>query len=312
MIDWQSAVDFAARNYPNGPEALAAHLKIVVKSTSLPGCDGYCLNYGKSAIIRINSDLTQTRRRCTLAHELGHLILKTPSIIGETFNDMMRSDTATERDVNALASELLLPLKVLHSHFPNPPVVSTAIRRLAKEAKVSEIAVAIRVCNATEDLQLVNSVVAFFENDDLKWQWSKGLKMTGDTPVKLLKATRAVAPNVYRFEHEDTIGVASLLENPTLGSATLFVQLLPKGIGNRKSKAERRLELEAILLANDDELRNRLSGYFGAFKPQIKGMHIENAVTKFWNRYNSKLSGTTLISEEGREYVHLRITDLLR
>ena len=30
MIDRQDAVDLALRNYPSGPEALAAHLKVVI------------------------------------------------------------------------------------------------------------------------------------------------------------------------------------------------------------------------------------------------------------------------------------------
>lgn len=106
--------------------------------------------------------------------------------------------------------------------------------------------------------------------------------------------------------------VSSLIENPTFGSATLFVQFLPYAIGNSKSSAERRLELEVILIADNTELRNRLSGYFGAFKSRIKGLSIEVAVSEFWTRYQAKLSGTTLTSLEGREYVRLRITELLK
>jgi hypothetical protein len=67
MISVQEAKGFAEELFPEAPEALAAHLGIAVRVSPMGGCDGWCLTTDNRAIIRINSRLSVTRQRFTLA-----------------------------------------------------------------------------------------------------------------------------------------------------------------------------------------------------------------------------------------------------
>ena len=159
MISDVEAREFAKRNFPEAPEKLAKHLGVIVRESPMGGCDGWCLSTGAKTIIRINSKLSATRQRFTLAHELGHLILGVPTVVGETFEDMLRSDSDEERRVNDLASELLIPTDVVKASLPELPVVAITLKKLAKKANVSELAAAIRVCNLARAIGLVNASV---------------------------------------------------------------------------------------------------------------------------------------------------------
>ena len=77
-----------------GPEKLAERLHVQVRYSAINGCDGWCLFCEGRAIIRINTRLVKSRQRFTLAHEVGHLLLDIPSVIGESFSDILRSDDA--------------------------------------------------------------------------------------------------------------------------------------------------------------------------------------------------------------------------
>jgi Zn-dependent peptidase ImmA (M78 family) len=70
----------------------------------MSGCDGWCPFCKGRAVIRINTRLVKSRQRFTLAHELGRLLLDVPSVIGESFSDVLRSDDAEERRVNEVAA----------------------------------------------------------------------------------------------------------------------------------------------------------------------------------------------------------------
>jgi Zn-dependent peptidase ImmA (M78 family) len=161
MIPEAQARSFAVSAFPKAPEKLAKYLGVDVRLSPLSGCDGWCLVKGEKAIVHVNSKLSRVRQRFTLAHELGHLILGVPSVIGESYEDMMRSISDEERKVNHLASELLIPAEVARASLPEPPVVTVALQKLAKRAKVSELAAAVRVCNLARQIGLINASVVF-------------------------------------------------------------------------------------------------------------------------------------------------------
>jgi len=119
-------------------------------------------------------------------------------------------------------------------------------------ANVSELAAAIRVCNLAEEIGLLNASVVLFDGDSVKWQWSRKLRMPEDTAQQLLKATRSVSPEAFRHQREagDVI-VASIIDNPFFGSATLFVQLLPGDLGMQASYHETRKHLEDYLFSGE-------------------------------------------------------------
>ena len=106
-------------------------------------------------------------------------------------------------------------------------------------------------------------------------------------------------------KHGDVI-VASTIENPNFGSATLFVQLLPAEMGLNRSHYERSSDLERVLFTNNKKLQQQLSGLLGAHKQRISGMSEQAAVDCFWERNQKKLRGTLICLQGGREYVKLR------
>ena len=87
MMNVEEAKRFAEKHFPNGPEELARKLGIVVLESPLVGCDGWVLSGSAGLIIRLNSNNPSTRRRFTLAHELGHLLLEIPTVVGESVFD---------------------------------------------------------------------------------------------------------------------------------------------------------------------------------------------------------------------------------
>lgn len=308
MISVDEAAELARQYFPDAPERIAEELGVVVRESPMDGCDGWCLTAHDRSIIRINSRLYQSSRRFTLAHELGHLILGIPTVVGESYQDMLGSDSAEERRVNDLAAVLLLPKDVVTVSLPDPPIVAAALKSLAKKAKVSELAAAVRVCNLAEEIGLVNASVVLFDDGNVRWQWSQTLRMTNDTAVDLLTEARKVSPNAFRYQRDDgNVIVASTIENPFFGSATLFVQLLPEAMGMNLSHHELRKQLEQALFAGSPNLQPKVSGLLGAHKGRVDGLSLNEAVALFWERNSAKLAGTSLDSEEGREYVRLRI-----
>jgi Zn-dependent peptidase ImmA (M78 family) len=306
----ETAIKFARKYFPEGPEKLAEHLKVTVRFSRLGGCDGWCLTTGKRTIIHINSARAKTSQRFTLAHELGHLILGIPSIIGESIEDMLSSNSAEERQVNDFAAEILIPADVVKASLPDLPVIAPALRKLAKKANVSELAAAIRVCNLANEIGMMNASVVLFDGDRVRWQWSKTLKMHNQTAIGLLAKSRKAVPQAFRhLRPQGDVIVASTIENPYFGSATLFVQLLPSEVAMNLSPHEKRKQLEQIIFANDVKLQQRMSGLMGAHKQRVAGMTKEEAEAQFWERHRVSLHKTRINSKEGREYVRLRISE---
>jgi len=310
MISAEDAREFAEAHFPEAPEKLAPELGVSIRESPLDGCDGWCLTLEDRSIIRINSNQTGPRKRFTLAHEIGHLILGIPTLVGESYEDMLSSDSSEERRVNALASELLMPTSIVRSMLPDTPVVAGALQKLAKRANVSDLAAAIRVSNLATEIGLINASVVLFDGERVKWQWSTTLRMPEQTSLNLLAAAREVSPTAFRHQRSDgNVIVASIIENPYFGSATLFVQLLPAELGMSLSHHEGRKNLEDVLFVNDVKLQQRVSGLFGAHKPRISvaKLSLAAAIVDFWDRNTAKLAGTSFDSQDGRDYVALRI-----
>jgi Zn-dependent peptidase ImmA (M78 family) len=310
MISDARARQFARQHFPQAPEKLAEHLGVIVRHSPMDGCDGWCLTTGAKSIIRINGKLPAARRRFTLAHELGHLILGVPTVVGESFEEMLRSNSDEERRVNDLASELLMPAHVVRASLTELPVVAAALKKLAKKANVSELAAAVRVCNLASEIGLVNASVVLFDGAQLRWQWSPTLSMPATTAASLLDEARKAAPKAFRHTRKggDVI-VASTIENPFFGTATLFVQLLPKEVGMKLSRDERRKVLEDQLFADDTRFCQQVSGIMGFHKNRRENKTLAQSEADFWKRYRQSLKNSRLDSAAGREYVKLRLSE---
>ena len=66
-----------------------------------------------SPIIWLNSEMPNDRKRFTLAHELGHIIMHLRS------EDMTKSDEEKDVEANAFAEEFLLPRNQCYDDFFN-------------------------------------------------------------------------------------------------------------------------------------------------------------------------------------------------
>ena len=305
---------FAESHFPKGPEALAEKLGIEVLTGPLAGCDGWVLSGPFGTRIRLNEASSPLRRRFTLAHELGHLLLGIPTVVGESSYETLKSNSAEERAVNDLASELLLPKSVVRQHCPVVPVIAAQLKKLAKVAKVSHLAAAIRVSNLAVEIGLVNASVAFFKDGEIEWNWSKTLNIPEDIAQALLEESRNRHPQPFRYLRKETndVIVASMIENPLGSSATLFVQLLPADVVKQISPAERRIELEGFLFSDDTGFRPVIQGRFSAMKQRCENMSLDQAITDFNSRYADKWTPSQkrkLTSARGQEYVRLRLSE---
>ena len=161
MMSVADAIRFAGEHFPEGPERLAEQMEVDVHYSPMSGCDGWCLSGKAASIIRVNSAAASTRQRFTLAHELGHLLLGTAAVIGESISDILRTDSEEERKVNQIAAELLMPTASRHAIVGDPPISAIGVRKLAKAARVSELAAALRVVGLAEDLGLIARACSF-------------------------------------------------------------------------------------------------------------------------------------------------------
>jgi hypothetical protein len=117
--------------------------------------DGVCLGLkrpGRRPIVIVNSRKHALRRRFTLAHELGHLII--PWHTGNVFDNTSRDDIEEETDywrmeaeANRFASELLMPtcwVKSLLTGQIDPP---SLVRMIQSNAQVSHQSAAYKLAS---------------------------------------------------------------------------------------------------------------------------------------------------------------------
>ncbi|WP_291415774.1 XRE family transcriptional regulator [Actinophytocola sp.] len=108
------ALDLGSAAIPDLPALIEMHFAADVALSPLgDGGDGLCAHDGDRALILANSDYTAGRVRFTLAHELGHHLLRDPrDVIEESSRDMF-ANSYRERRVNAFAAHLLLPVRAM-------------------------------------------------------------------------------------------------------------------------------------------------------------------------------------------------------
>jgi IrrE N-terminal-like domain len=138
-------------------EVLAWKLGIdEIVEEALPFEGGLFRTKGVGLTIKLNSHSPTTRKRFTLAHELGHLLLGT--VPG--FRNNSCSDAALERACDSIAAELLMPTQEIANFVgglgsPSPEQVKMIASRFA----VSLWSASIRI----HDLALWNCCIGFWE-----------------------------------------------------------------------------------------------------------------------------------------------------
>ncbi len=303
------ALLFAEENFPNAPERLVNYLEIEVKYSSL-NCDGWCLQFDDRAVIRINSEMPDVRKRFTLAHEIGHLIYGVTTVVGEYITPFGIKNRE-ERRIDKFAADLLLPTSIVFNTIQEIPVTAKVLQRFAKKAKVSQSTVALRVASLITQIGLSDASVVLYEDDELKWQWSETLRLTGDTPTEILAECTKFAPNPARIPHgQNEVIVASFIENPNFNTKILFLQLVDESDGFKQLREERMRELEKYLFEDDIKFRQSLAGRFGAFKSTAQNMFLDEAIQMFNKRLlqNPELINLKrLRSDKGSEYIRLKL-----
>lgn len=125
-----------------------------LKTENIPfdGVDGICLNLkvpGKTPLVIINKKNQSLRRRFTLAHELGHILI--PWHMGTILDRLDPADNVSddywtfEKEANNFAAELLMPSDWLESQIAANSDLSKLHRQLVEQCEVSLQASSIRL-----------------------------------------------------------------------------------------------------------------------------------------------------------------------
>lgn len=111
--------------------------------------DGRLEQDGNTATIYLRNGLPDSRRRFTIAHELGHRLLLHPRAPAERYRRRLAGD-AEERLCDDIAAALLLPSRWVADHFKAGPHSLNTVRRLAATTGTSLSASLVRLCEVTK------------------------------------------------------------------------------------------------------------------------------------------------------------------
>ena len=151
-------------------EDMAYDLGIRIVEGPLKGAAARLLRYGKNATIRVSdSEKYSTRKRFSVAHELGHFMLHHGHFIEFSCSDFDMHDwyqaEGNERIANAFAGELLLPRFLVEKRCDVKEVNFGPIKAIADEFQTSLTATAIRFVRFCPEM----CAAIFSMNSKVKW-----------------------------------------------------------------------------------------------------------------------------------------------
>ena len=151
-------------------EDIAFALGAQVREGPLRGASARLIRVGSRAIIRIpNTETNESRRRFSIAHELGHFVLNHEGMSLEIVcdeKDMMNwYSTDTETEANFFASELLMPEALVRQQCDVRDVSFEPVKKIAAAFQTSLTSTAIRFVKfCPEPCALICS-----EDSKIKW-----------------------------------------------------------------------------------------------------------------------------------------------
>ena len=168
--------------------AMIAERYAIVEYCNIPfRVDGICLDLkrtGKRPTIIINVDQPRRRRRFTLAHELGHVLI--PWHRGSLYDDFSMHDANTQFDrwemegeANRFASELLVPSTWASTVLRSANDFGAAVSLVREEADVSTIASVIRLIG----LAPPNHLFAYCDMDGVVLNAGRSFGTIANTPA---------------------------------------------------------------------------------------------------------------------------------
>ena len=128
-------------------DVIAQHCGATVTYESLSGCEARILGSGEQAIITVNSDSIEPRRRFSAAHELGHWIHDRGKLAAACSATAIRHSWGDDREAraNQYASDLLLPRSMFVPRVKGRDTTFVTVDALRDDFNVSMTATAIRL-----------------------------------------------------------------------------------------------------------------------------------------------------------------------
>lgn len=153
-------------------EAIAFHFGARVEYRSLEGCAARIIGVDERAIITIDENSPEHRRRFSLGHELGHwlwdrgtfALMCKQTDLGET---RQRGDTREAR-ANRFAAELLMPRMLFREEARGRPITFDTVRYLSGVFRTSLMATSIRAV----ELGSYPAMVVLTGGRGRLWYWS--------------------------------------------------------------------------------------------------------------------------------------------
>ncbi|MCF8146259.1 MAG: ImmA/IrrE family metallo-endopeptidase [Deltaproteobacteria bacterium] len=142
--------------------------RAAVVEEKLTGAAASIVKAGSRATIRISPSDSPERKRFSIAHELGHLLMDHIESIQRVCSDadmMNWHQESQETQANFFASELILPAKLVHERCDIGNISFEPVKKIAKDFRASLTATAIkfvRLC--PEKCAVVHSA-----NGKIKW-----------------------------------------------------------------------------------------------------------------------------------------------
>jgi hypothetical protein len=201
---------------PYDPFRFAHLLNVSVDERPLKGMDGYVRVSGEQCVVVLNECAKPPRKRFTLAHELGHLMLMRHRRQGMPVNltryraswvpPSDERDPLEERLCDAFAAELLMPASDVRSFWQQNIVTPQNVIRFSSLFQVSLQASA----NATARCGRSRVHISLWNTAPcMIMQWSTGAKLSSDEHDKLADAieSRQLKSDVYVQRLEDQLSV---------------------------------------------------------------------------------------------------------
>ena len=151
---WQALIDCKIDSLPVNLNTVAEHYRYdvvlyshcpmvqILKPDAAAG-DGFITKLGRTTMIFLNDQIkTRSRRRFTLAHEIGHGVLGDPLDVIQTRNSEQDSDDPHETACNVFARDLLAPacvLAALDIHTPDEIMKLCDISRPSAEIRAERM-----------------------------------------------------------------------------------------------------------------------------------------------------------------------------
>lgn len=181
----------AARRVPVDVEDLARSLGVgeIIDASGIVEDGRLELRDGHVRVV-LSGRGSEQRRRYTLAHEIGHLLLADPQ--RDTIARRMTSDDEVERFCDSFAAALLLPKELLEVEYRSRPHALKSVRRLAAQCDVSLAAATVRL----NEVAGWSHALLHWKRSDRGWQYRWG----AGVPVRYYRRLRSAPDTSERLD----------------------------------------------------------------------------------------------------------------